>query len=184
MGINQPKELIMNNNSDLPWSMNDNLFKELLSRGHAWQALPYMFLTLNGFTVEMPELSIRDDITQAGAWIESCDLIVNNDAIIEVKSRDFAFTSSTDWPSNRLPAFVDTKKKWDAKQEKPFGYIFISTKTGSMVSTCATYEASRRWSTVEQFDRIRKIKETFYTVTAEHLVSMDKLVEALRHRLG
>ena len=164
---------------NVPWSQNDALFKTLVTEGHAWQALPYIFLRLQGFDVDMPDLSIRADISKADAWLETYDLKVGN-KLIEVKSRPFGFTSPTDWPAARLPAFLDITKKWDAKTVKPFAYVFISKPTGAMVATCAMAGAEGRWGRKRCWDRVRKIREEFYTVRREHLVTMDQLVTSLR----
>jgi len=163
----------------IPWSQNDALFKALVSEGHAWQTLPYIFLRLHGFDVDMPDLSIRKDISEADAWLETYDLRIG-EKLIEVKSRPFIFTSPRDWPAPRLPAFLDTTKKWDAKTVKPFAYVFISKPTGSMVATCTTSGAQGRWNKTKSWDQVRKIREEFYTVGREHLVTMDRLVAALR----
>jgi len=167
----------------VPWSQNDALFKDLVSKGHAWQMLPYVFLKLQGFDVDMPDLTIRKDISKAGKWLESYDLLVSRGGkkhIIEVKSRPFRFTSPKDWPLNRLPAFLDTTKKWQAKTVKPFAYVFISKPTGAMVATCGLERAEGRWGKIKAWDRIRKFHEEFYTVRRGHLVGVDQLVDALR----
>jgi hypothetical protein len=131
----------------VPWSQNDALFRDLVTEGHAWQAIPYIFLRLQGFDVDMPDLSIREDISKADAWLETYDLRIG-DLLIEVKSRSFRFTSPYDWPPAKLPAFLDTTKKWDAKPVKPFAYIFISKVTGGMIATCAIEGAQGRWERV------------------------------------
>jgi len=166
----------------IPWAQNDVLFRSLVSEGHAWQTLPYVFLSLAGLTVEMPALSIRNDISQADAWLETYDLKIAH-LTLEVKSRPFAFTSPRDWPAPRLPAFLDTVKKWEAKSTKPFAYIFISKATGGMVATCATAEARGRWGRLSRRDRVRDINEDFYTVGRKHLVTMDILVRAVREAI-
>ncbi len=163
----------------MQWAENDELFRKFVKEGHAWQLMPYTFLKLSGFDVEMPSLTIRDDISDAHNWLQSYDIKIG-DKVIEVKSRKVKFTSPDDWPHFRLPAFLDAKKKWDAKTTKPFAYIFISKDTGCMVSTCGLAEAHKRWGEITQFDRDRKIEETWYTVERRHLVTMDKLVAALR----
>ena len=163
----------------IPWSQNDPLFRKLVTEGHAWQTLPCVFLRLSGFTVEMPDLSIREDISKADAWLESYDLKIEG-LVIEVKSRPFKFTGPHDWPTPRLPAFLDTTKKWDARSMKPFAYVFISKPTGNMVATCSKGPARGRWGKTKRFDRVRKFHEEFYTVGRDHLVTMDVLVEALR----
>lgn len=163
----------------VPWSQNDALFKSLVTEGHAWQFLPYVFLRLQGFDVDMPDLTIREDISKADAWLETYDLRVG-ERLIEVKSRPFAFTNPKDWPINRLPAFLDTTKKWDAKTVKPFAYVFVSKSTGAMLATCSVAGAQGRWDRTQSWDRVRNIREEFYTVARRHLVTMDRLVTALR----
>jgi len=163
----------------IPWAQNDALFKKLVSDGHAWQALPFIFLKLSGFDVEMPNLTIRPHISEAKRWLHTYDLKIG-EHLIEVKSRPFRFTGPQDWPSPRLPAFLDTTKKWEAKPAKPFAYIFVSKPTGGMVSTCSVAGASGRWERLWRFDHVRKINEEFYAVGRQHLVTMDVLVDALR----
>ena len=163
----------------VPWSQNDPLFRKLVAEGHAWQALPFTFLTLAGFDVEMPDLTVRSDISEAKAWLETYDLRIG-DLLIEVKSRPFYFTSPKDWPLPRLPAFVDTTKKWEAKTQKPFAYIFVSKETGAMVATCAMEGAEGRWEKLTRYDRVRKFHEEFYAVNRRYLVTMDVLVDAIR----
>ena len=143
--------------------------------------MPYVFFKLQGFEVDMPDLTIRDSIGSAGKWLQTYDLLINGKQI-EVKSRPFAFTSSLDWPQSRLPAIVDAKKKWDAKTTKPFAYVFVSKATGGMVATCSVEAAVNRWSTMSIWDRTRKIRDTFYLVDRKHLVGMEKLVASLGGR--
>ena len=162
----------------MSWSQNDALFKALLTEGYAWQALPFLFLKLKGFDVEMPDLSIREDISKAKAWLESYDLKIG-DHIIEVKSRPFPFTCPGDWPDNRMPAILDAKKKWDAKTIKPLAYIFVSKATGGMVTTCGLQGAHSRWTVRNIWDRTRKFEDIFYMVGRPHLRTMDHLVAAL-----
>ncbi len=59
------------------WSQNDTLFFEELKQGHNWQNYPALFLSLQGFKVEMPNLSIRENIQEADKYKNSADLIVN-----------------------------------------------------------------------------------------------------------
>lgn len=163
----------------MKWSENDELFKSLVTEGHSWQSLPLLFLRLSGLNAEMPDLTIREDITSADEWLETYDISCNG-KLLEVKTRPFVFTSPGDWPQSRLPAFLDTTKKWRAKTIKPFAYIFVSKPTGAMVATCALAGAEVRWGKVRRRDHVRNFVEEFYTVGQEHLVTMDKLVAALK----
>lgn len=166
------------------WSENDALFKNLLQKGHGWQSLPFAFLKMHGFDVVMPELRVREDITKAAEFLETYDLMIGVDLAIEVKARPFAFTSPADWPANRLPAFVDTKKKWEARAIKPFAYVYVSEPTGCMVATCGLPAARKRWKEVARFDRVRGFREVFLTTDASTLVTMDGLVKALRKKVA
>lgn len=161
------------------WSQNDALFKKLLVRGYCFQAIPYLFLKAHGFDVEMPELEVRADIADAARFFDTYDLKVG-ESTIEVKTRSFRFTSPFDWPADKIPAFVDTKKKWEGRVVKPFAYIFVSEHTGAMVTTCGLASARAGWSEVTRLDNVRGFEETFLTTPRETLRTPEKLVGALR----
>lgn len=164
----------------IPWAQNDELFFEMLERGYGWQLIPYIFFKQHGFDVSMPELEIRGSIKTAGRFRDTLDLIVDGHRI-EVKSRGVTFTSPSDWPYNRLPAFVDTVSKYDAHKEQPLAYVFVSQRTGAMVCTDGRERASKRWETIERKDTVRNIDERFYAVDRRHMRTMDKLVDVLRN---
>ena len=163
-----------------PWAENDDLFFKLLDAGYGWQLIPYVYFKQYGFDVQMPELAVRASIKTAGKFRDTLDLLVNGHRV-EVKSRAVRFTGPKDWPDNRLPAFVDTKPKYDAHADQPLAYVFVSQATGAMVCTDGRLAASRRWSVEKRRDRVRNIQESFYAVEGKHLRTMDALVAVIRN---
>lgn len=161
------------------WSENDDLFFSQLREGFEWQKLAKLFFELHGLRVEMPELTIRDSIENAGAYISSKDLIVNGETI-ETKSRNESFTYPLSFPYKTL--LVDTVSGFDGKKTKPLAYVFISRPTGSMI--CLMSETSNQWQKEKKFDRVRKITDEFYVADRKLCTCLDELIEVLRHQSG
>jgi len=157
------------------WAQNDTLFINELKAGYQWQYIPAIFFKLNGLSVEIPELTIRDNISEADKWLESKDLIVNG-YTIECKSRNEEFTNKTDYPYGTC--FVDTVSGYDAKTIKPIAYIIISRKTGSML--CIQSSDNSSWGIEEKFDHVRKIREKFYTCGSNRLHPLSKLTNYIK----
>jgi hypothetical protein len=157
------------------WSENDDLFFSQLKEGFEWQKLPKLFFELHGLKVEMPELTIRHSIKDAGAYLSSKDLIVNGQTI-ETKSRNEAFTYPLSFPYKTL--FVDTVSGFDGKKQKPLAYVFISRPTGSLI--CLMTSTISSWTIEEKFDRMRKITDKFYLADKKLCTTLDELVEALK----
>lgn len=162
-------------NEQKPWKDNDELFIKELKAGHQWQNLPALFFKLHGLEVEIPELTIRTSIKEAGKWKDAPDLIVNGH-IIEVKSRNEIFTSPDSFPYET--AFVDTVSGYDSKKVKPLAYVFISRPTGAMLVLKTN---SAKGLTVEsKFDHVRKIQENFYVCKRKHLQNINLLVSFIK----
>lgn len=159
----------------MDWSQNDELFFSELKTGHSWQSLPALFLTLQGFKVEMPNLTIRENIREADKYKNSADLIING-KIIECKSRNETFTNINDFPYETI--IVDTVSGYEAKEQKPTAYIMVSKSTGSML--CLPSLSSSKWIKKSIKDQIRKILDEFYMADKKLLLTMDKLVKHLK----
>ncbi|NJO18643.1 MAG: hypothetical protein HC877_23825 [Thioploca sp.] len=141
----------------LPWSKNDALFIKELTEGFAWQTLPVLFFKLNGLDVQMPSLEIRKDgIEQAAPFFDSKDLIVNKKRI-EIKSRKEIFTSPNSFPYKT--AIVDTVKKFDGREDKPFAYVMISRFTGCML--WVSCENPKEWDIIENLIELVNIQINF-----------------------
>jgi len=158
----------------MDWSQNDELFFSELKQGNSWQALPALFLTLQGFKVEMPNLTIRENIQEADKYKNSVDLVING-KILECKSRNEKFTSINDFPYETI--IVDTVSGYDAKNPKPTAYIMISKVTGSML--CLPSHSSSKWTKKDIKDQTRQILDEFYMADKKLLLTMDKLVKYL-----
>lgn len=157
------------------WAENDELFISELKKGHQWQTLPQVFFQLQGLKVEMPDLSVRSNIAEAGHWINTTDLIVEGNPL-EVKSRDEAFTAPDTFPYSTI--IVDTVAGFDAKKEKPIAYIMISRKTGCMLALASNSQS--QWEIQERFDHVRKITDKFYFASTSLLRPLNTLVNFLR----
>lgn len=146
--------------------------------------LPYVFLKLQGFDVDMPDLKVRKNISEAGEYRDSYDLHLSETIFVEVKSRPMVFTTPNSWPYRT--AFVDTISKWDRKTIKPFAYIFTSRATGAMLATRGDEEAKKaRWGeSLHRWDNVRKIYEDFYIVDRKYLYHLNHLVDHLRKALS
>ena len=158
------------------WAENDDLFFSQLKEGFEWQKLPKLFFELHGLHVEMPELTIRDSIQNAGSYMSSKDLIVNG-RIIETKSRNESFTYPISFPYRTI--FIDTVSGFDGKKVKPLAYVFTSRPTGSMI--CLMSETHNQWQKERKFDRVRKITDEFYVASRTLCVSLDELIEVLKN---
>lgn len=157
------------------WSKNDELFFSELKAGHDWQKLPALFLKLNGLNVEVPDLTIRSSIKEASKWKDTADLTVNG-YIIEIKSRNEAFTSAASFPYDTI--FVDTVSGYKAKSIKPLAYVMVSRKTGGMLALFSA--SSDAWKIEEKFDRVRRIKESFYVAEKKDFMTLEPLIEKLK----
>jgi hypothetical protein len=159
------------------WSENDDLFFSQLKEGFEWQKLPKLFFELHGLSVEMPELTIRDSIKDAGLYLSSKDLIVNGHTI-ETKSRNETFTYPLSFPYRTL--FVDTVSGFDGKKKKPLAYLFISKPTGCMISLMTSTISA--WIVEEKFDRVRKITDKFYLADKKLCTTLDELIEVIKSK--
>jgi len=158
------------------WFKNDALFFAQLKAGYDWQLLPAIFFRCCGLLVEMPKLTVRDNVADAPAWTDSDTDLVVNGKVIEVKSRGERFTHPNDFPYDE--PFVDTVSGYDAKNPKPVAYVFVSQITGCMV--CVSSSSSKRFRVLAKHDRVRDIDERFYVCDRSMLRTMNKLVVHLK----
>lgn len=157
------------------WSQNDELFLKELEEGHAWQSYPALFFKLHGLKVEVPRLTIRENIEEADKWKNSIDLFVE-DVPFENKSRNEEFTYSGDFPYETI--FVDTVEGYDAKEVKPYGYIMVSKPTGCLLWLPSSTPG--KWTKEKKFDNTRQITCEFYMSDVKHLRPISTLVKYLR----
>ena len=165
--------------SEIPWMENDELAKQLTETGHKWQRYVAGFFEAHGLDVEVTDYSWRGSRDEIKDYLHTWDLKICGQRL-EVKSRDMAFdTYWRTFPWER--AFVDTVHKYEAHDVKPMAYIYVSQHTGAMLTTPGSTDARDAWwETKEAFDNVRKITDTFYTVSREHLDPVTKLLARLK----
>jgi len=158
------------------WFSNDALFFDQLKKGYAWQHLPAVFFRCSGLAVEIPNLTVRQDVSEASRWTKSdTDLIVDGH-VIEIKSRGERFTCAADFPYDE--PFVDTVAGYDAKKPPPVAYVFVSQITGAMLAINSQTKTFFR--IVAKHDRVRNIDENFYVCQRSALRTMDQLVRYIK----
>jgi len=152
------------------WFANDELFQKELIKGILWQLYVAERFRQLGCDVDHMDISLKaGPVTDRERFINSKDLIVNGQ-VIEVKSRNQAFTCADDFPFSTL--FIDTKDGFDKKVDKPVLYVCVSQNTGGMcaLNVADTY---KHWVVEKTWDSVRKIKLTAYACRKEMWTSID-----------
>jgi len=163
--------------NDIPWSENDELFIKELKEGHEWQFYTALFFKLHGLKVEIPKLTIRENIAEADKWKDSFDIIVE-DVPLENKSRNESFTFNGDFPYPTI--IVDTVKGFDAKTIRPHGYTMISKPTGIILwLPVSTYP---KWTKEKIHDNTRNLDDEFYVCDPKYLQHIDTLLRFLKKK--
>lgn len=162
-----------------PWMENDVLARRMTEMGWKWQRMVGAFFEAKDLHVVLPPYSWRETREDIPLHNDSLDLIVEGHRI-EVKSRDLDFsTDPRTFPYER--AFVDTVSSYDSHAVKPLAYVFVSQRTGAMLSTPGRHpDAVASWTQTRAFDHVRKIHDMFYLVGREWLTPIDVLVARLR----
>lgn len=165
------------------WSDNDALFFRELAEGRRWQTWIAGELRRAGLEVEEPPLTIRDRIEDASRWsADDSDLIVHGPErmVLEVKSR--GASARFWWDGDRLvypypTALVDTVAGWEAKRERPRAVLVVCRQTRAVVVVSAATQP--RWERVPMFDRVRGIRDLFYTCPVAPLRPLPWLIRRL-----
>lgn len=145
------------------WAENDELFKQQLLEGRKWEQYVCQRIENWGFDPELGVLKVRDHIDEAAEYADQVDLKVMG-YVIEVKSRDQRFTNPDDFPFDDV--FIDTVRGIGAKTDPDF-YVCVSQYTKRMIALPVA-STRKRWQQVERLDRVRGIRDLFYTCDKEH----------------
>jgi hypothetical protein len=137
----------------LSWADNDALFRELVATGHRYERIVCELLRAEGIDAIQPEKTVRDSIADVERYADEQDIIVPQ-GVVEVKSRRYRFTSTTDFPFDS--AIVDTADGWQRKQRKPIAVVNISQPTGRCV--VIPVSSSNFWRVGWADDRVRGIR--------------------------
>lgn len=143
------------------WLENDELFRSELAKGRGWEAHVARELSASGLSVRVPDCdldSIECKKERRKAAIDSVDLYVN-DLVIEVKSRNYLFTCSDDFPFQTVA--IDTKDGFKKRAIKPDVYISVCQKNGCMIAL-DVFGTRSEWVVSKRFDTVRRISVTSY----------------------
>jgi len=157
-----------------PWIENDRLFFDEAKGGQRWQEYVARFLGRCGLDATSAPLMLRKDIDDAWKFRDTHDIWCEG-LPIEVKSRKVRFTTPDDFPYPTI--FVDTVKKWEGREWKPFAYICISTMTGRMI--CLPGYQSDGWNQERRRDATRDYDDWFYSAPREQWRPIERLVTAI-----
>jgi hypothetical protein len=181
----------------LNWFENDELFFKECRQGQKWQEYVGRYLEKQGVEVDIAELSFRDNPNvadysddEAGRWavarkkmetarkeyVNTKDITILPDRVVEVKSRNLRFTSPKDFPFETV--IIDTVSGYNQKDPKPRLYVSVSRETGAMIATNGW--ASKNWRKERKFDRVRKIWEINYECPIEYWKPIDYYLPSIK----
>lgn len=104
-------------------------------------------------------------------------VLANLQDCLEVKSSSRFFTDDVkSYPYDTL--FVDTVSGFNAKVFKPLAYVFVSQKGNGVL--CLSPKTKPSWEIVEAYDSVRKITDSFYSVSKEMLQPYSLLLGSLQ----
>jgi hypothetical protein len=115
-------------------------------------------LRLSGYTISLPAIKIRPDVSQIQEFGDSGDLIIGSN-IIEVKQRpDLDFNSLKEFPYDSC--IVDVVHHFDGLSVPPTYYVICNKSlSGAIVVASRTKD---RWTISTRWDNKRKRERTFY----------------------
>lgn len=161
----------------LPWSQNDTLFLEECRKGHYFERYVASVFRYFDFKVQIGEQSFRSSIHDAGRYLKSSDLLIDDRWVIEVKSRNLRFTCPEDFPYDNI--LVDTYKGWRAKSPMPHYVVCVSQATNRMIVTPSSAKDMEHWSVVSAKDGVRGIYDLFYQAPREVWMPLKPFLEKL-----
>ncbi len=161
----------------LSWWKDDKYFEDQLKIGKDFEVFVANKLKKAGIANVIHQNNgdehIKSEVSKHTKY--STDLLINGWSF-EVKSRSEVFTSPEDW--RYWPMFVDTVSSLDKKKFKPRGYIFVSQKTGALMSV--GINSKEFWTTQKKWDSKRKISDTFYCVEKKYVTTEETLIKRLK----
>lgn len=120
-------------------------------------------LRLSGFSVFLPAIKIRPDVSQIQEFGDSGDLMIGS-SVIEVKHRpDINFNSLEEFPYSSI--IVDTTGHLDSLKKIPAYYIICnrSIDGGAIINT----QTKPKWQVSRRWDNKRKRERSFYICPKE-----------------
>lgn len=149
-----------------------------MTKGHTYNEYVAQILVSEGISCQVPELEIAQSKSEILRFtLNEKDIILNNGQVLEVKSRNLAFTNDpSSFPFGTI--LVDTVSGYEAKEVKPMAYVFVSQKTKGIFAL-PTY-TSGDWTIEKKFDNERKHYDSFYVASLDLCRPFATLVNHLR----
>lgn len=163
------------------WGYDDSLFRREAKIGQTFTEVVADYLNYNKIRCHATQLEFAKDVEDRKRFTTGEQDIVfdNMPGCLEVKSRRLQFFETSDsYPYST--AFVDTVSGWEAKTETPLAVVLISQITRNMLIIPPS--TKEHWTKEHNWDRVRKIMETWYCCPKEKLSHVDILVEYLTRR--
>lgn len=157
-------------------------YKASMTKGHKYNVLVGDRLKSLDISCTVPDLYLVKDMSEIPDMTKyEKDIILDSNAVLEVKSRDLWFTDDLrTYPHNNL--IVDTVSGYDLKEVKPIGYIFVSQRGGGMI-TLPTY-TSPTWEKKRLYDKYRDIYEDFYIASIDQCKTFSALINHIRGKIA
>jgi hypothetical protein len=150
-----------------------------MTEGHKYGDIVAERLRLNGVRCTVPDLYIvqsREEIPEMTATEK--DIILDDSGeCLEVKSRNIEFTELKDFPWGNI--IVDTVSGYEAKLQKPYAYVMVSTKTKGMFGLLTS--TKDKWTVKQLHDKYRGHDDNFYVVDIEHCIPWEELVVFIKN---
>lgn len=137
-------------------------------------------LQSEGIDCTVPEASLAKDSSEWASYTANDkDIILRDGDVLEVKEINQHFTDDpSSWPFAEV--IVDTVSGYNKKSVKPLAYIFVSKKTGAML-TMPT-DRPRNWRPLRKWDQYREIEDDFYFAPKSMLRTIGQLMAYLKNR--
>jgi hypothetical protein len=163
-----------------PVTVSDAEHRARYVAGQRFEELVARELRLAEIEVELVNSEVVEDRDRirAGELADVPDLLVGGRDLLEVKSRDLAFTSPADYPY--ATAFVGRRARWDRRTAKVAAVVLVSMRTEAMV--VVPLSTRPLWVVEKAYDSVTRREETSYAAPREALRPWEALVEWLRDR--
>lgn len=159
---------------------SNELFQHEATIGNKYTKIIEAYLQQHGIECTATPLTFATNKQEIKHYANEQDITFTHmPGCIETKSRRLNFTNNP----NTYPhptAYTDTVYGWNQKHPKPLATILISQTTHQMLVIPTSTQPT--WKTTTNYDRIRHITETWYTVNKNQLQPIEQLTTWLQHR--
>lgn len=161
-----------------PPKKNASDFADALRTGSEYELKVAALLMREGFFCSMPQLPEESDTADYTTHQKDVVVLVGGrQAVLEVKSRSFAFTGPDDYPYSTV--FIDTVSGFDNKKVTPAVVIIISQQTGSIL-VVPVKSTRQHWEKETKYIPGRGHQETCYAIDPHLTKSWDWFTDKLQ----